>query len=309
MASTTTSSTSIPSYIETPTKDALKGITDWTKSADNYVYGSKPGESLYTPLSAGQNKAIGNVNWMADQDLAELFGINKAGGMLDDVANYNPANIDTTKLTDESGWLGSIAGDMNPYLEQILQPQIRELNKQAQIGRRDLADGATMSGAFGDARHGLLEGDIYDTTARNVADVTGQAYKDAFDSAMAMRAGDRSAKFGVDTANQNAGFQQQANKITAASGVAGLGRQYQDQWSAVNDALFNSGQVQRDATEEQRLAIQGFQEAMKNKKYDDAMRILGAINGSPYSTSSTSKESSNDGLWGLIGSGISALFG
>ncbi len=309
MATTTTSSNNVPAYIETPTKNALTSITDWTKSGDNYVYGSKPGESLYTPLSDGQNKAIGNVNWMADQDLAELFGINKAGGLLDSVAGFNPADINTTKLTDESGWLGSIAGDMNPYLEQILQPQIRELNKQAQIGRRDLADGATMSGSFGDARHGVLEGDIYDTTARNVADVTGQAYKDAFDTAMAIRAGDRSAKFGVDTANSQNDFAQQANKLTAASGVAGLGRQYQDQWNAVNDALFNSGQVQREADEEKRVAIQSFQEAIKNKKYDDAMRILGAINGAPYSTTATSKESSNDGLWGLLGSGISALFG
>ena len=72
MASTTNSSSSIPDYIKKPTKNALTGIQDFLKSDNNYVYGSKPGESLYTPMSANQEKAIGNVGWLADQDLAEL---------------------------------------------------------------------------------------------------------------------------------------------------------------------------------------------------------------------------------------------
>lgn len=309
MASTTSSSSSIPSYIQDPTKRALTGIEDWTKSSSNYVYGSKPGESLYTPLTSNQNKSIGNVEWMADQDLSELFGINKAGGMLDSVAGYDPGTIETSKLTDESGWLGSISGDMNPYIQQILAPQLREIGKQTQVGRRDLTDSLQMGGAFGDARHGLLEGDIYESGNRAATDVTGQAYKDAFDNAMALRAGDRSAKFATDQSNRDAGFAQQANKLAAASGTAGLGRQFQDQWNTANDALFNAGEVQREAGEQQRVAMQAFQEAMKNKKYDDAMRILGAINGAPYSTSSKSKTESNDGLFGALGAIAGGIFG
>ena len=227
--------------------------------------------------------------------------------MLDEYASYTPDQISVDKLTDESGWLGSIEGDMNPYLKQILDPQIRELSDSLQRGRRDLGASAQMSGAFGDARHGVLEGDMYDATQQNIADVTGRTYKDAFDAAMALRSGDRSAKFASDTTNRDAGIQQNANKATAASGIAGLGSQYLSQFRDVNDSLFNAGQVERDASEEQRAAMQGFQEALKNKDYDSAMKLLGHP-GTPYTTSSTSKTSSNDGLMGLLGAGIGALF-
>lgn len=293
MANTTTSKTGIPDYIEDPTKKALGDVESFLGSEQNYVYGSKPGESLYTGLDQNQQESIGNVEWMADQDLAELFGINKAGGMLDEFSSFDPG-----QLTDETGYLGSISGDMDPYLEQVLGPQIRKMKEQLQIGRRDLADGATMSGAFGDARHGVLEGDIYDTTQRNISDVTGSAYSQAYRDAMERRASDRAAMVG-----------QNANKATAASGIAGLGRQFQDQWNTANDALFNSGEVRRDATEEQRLAVERFQTALKDKKYNDALRMLGAAQGTPYETTSTTETKSNDGIWSLLGSGLGAILG
>ena len=309
MATTSTSSTKLPAYIEDTTKGALGDIKDWTSSDSNYVYGSKPGESLYTPLTGAQNQAIDNTKWMGNQDLAELFGINKAGGLLDEFAGYNPAEVSVDKLTDEGGYLGSIESYMNPYLRQILDPQIREMNDSLQMGRRDLADSMTMSGAFGDARSSLLEGDLYEGTARNISDVTGQAYSDAFGNAMNLRAGDRSAKYATDVGNRDAATAANANKATAASGFAGLGRQFQDQWSQVNDSLFNAGQVERDAGEEQRVALQQFQEAIKGKKYDDAMRILQATKGAPYSTTSTQKNSSDDGIWQALGAGLGAIFG
>ena len=309
MATTQTSNTKLPAYIEDTTKGALGDIKDWTASPDNYVYGSKPGESLFTPLTDAQGSAIDNTKWMGDQDLAELFGINKAGGLIDEFAAYTPDQISVDKLTDETGSLGTIQSYMDPYLEAILAPQRRRLNESLQMGRRDLADSMTMHGAFGDAQSSLLEGDLYEGTARNIADVEGEAYSNAFNNAMNMRAGDRSAMYAADVGNRDAATAANQNKATAASGVAGLGRQFQDQWSQVNDSLFNAGQVERDAKEEQRVALQQFQEALKGKRYDDAMRILQATEKVPYSSTSTTKNSSDDGIWQALGAGLGALLG
>ncbi|MBT1154380.1 hypothetical protein J1C56_02115 [Aminobacter anthyllidis] len=308
MANTTTSTGSIPDYIANPTKNALGSVESFLKSPDNYVYGSKPGETLYTPLSQGQNKAIGNVNWLADQNLAELFGTNKAGGMLDEFAAYKPDQLSAEKLTDEGGYLGSIDGYMNPYLRQILDPQIREIGDGLQRGRRDLGANASMSGAFGDARHGIVETGLYDDAAENAADITGRTYSDAWNNAMQMRSGDMATKLGVDTSNRDAETLANENKATAASGIAGLGQQYFKNFTDVNDALFNAGQVEREASQEQNDALRSFQEAIKNKKYDDALKLLGAVQGSPYPTSSTSKTKSDDGLFGLLGSAVGSLF-
>jgi len=274
MANTTTTSSQIPSYIQDPTKRALGDIESYLKSPDNYVYGSKPGEKLFTPLSQGQQKAIGNVNWLADQDLASLFGINKAGSMLEDASG---------KLTDETGWLGSIDSYMNPYLQRVLDPQLKQISDSLQAGRRDLGANAAMSGAFGDARHGIVEGELYDDAARQATDVTGKAYAGAWDNAMEMRGADRSARAG------------------AASGIASLGQQNFQNFMDVNDALFNAGEVERDTEKERNDTMRAFQEALKEKKYTDAMKLLGAIQGSPYTTSSTSTQKSNDGIWGLLG--------
>lgn len=308
MANTTTSTGSIPDYIANPTKNALGSVESFLKSPDNYVYGTKPGETLYTPLSQGQNKAIGNVNWLADQNLAELFGTNKAGNMLEDFAGYQPDQLSAEKLTDEGGYLGSIDGYMNPYLKQILDPQIREIGDGLQRGRRDLGANASMSGAFGDARHGIVETGLYDDAAENAADITGRTYSDAWNNAMQMRSGDLATKLGVDTSNRDAETLANENKATAASGISGLGQQYFKNFTDVNDALFNAGQVEREATQEQNDSLRAFQEAIKNKKYDDALKLLGAVQGSPYPTSSTSTQKSNDGLWGMLGSALGSIF-
>ena len=309
MAQTTTSSTSLPKYVEDTSKNAIGAITDWTKSADNYVYGSKPGETLYTPLTDNQKGAIGNINWLADQDLADLFGTNKAGGLLDQFAGYNPDQLGVEKLTDENGWLGSMDSYMNPYLDRVLTPQIKAINDALQSGRRDLGAGAQMAGAFGDARHGVVESGLYDKASENISDTVGNAYANAWNEAMALRAGDRSAKFAADSGNQAVNMQQNQNKATAATGQAALGQQYKKDFLDVNDALFNAGQVERDANQEQNDAMRAFQEALKNKKYDDAMRILGALNGTPYTTSTTQTTKGDDGMLGLLGAGLGALFG
>lgn len=309
MAQETTSSSGIPKWVEEPSKKAITGIEDWTKSSDNYVYGSKPGETLYTPQTENQKSSIANVSWLADQNLADLFGTNKAGGYLDQFANFDPATLSADKLTDENGYLGSIDSYMQPYLQQVLDPQIREINEALQGGRRDLGAGAQMSGAFGDARHGIMETGLYDTAMQNVSDVTGRTMADAWSEAMALRSGDRSAKLAVDTSNRDADINQNQNLATAATGTAALGQQYKKDFFDVNDALWNAGQAEQDANQTQNDAMRQFQEALKNKKYDDAMRILGALNGAPYSTTSTSKTESDDGLMGLIGSGLGAVFG
>ena len=74
-----------------------------------------------------------------------------------------------------------------------------------------------------------------------------------------------------------------------ASAKSALGKQYYDYFTGVNDALYNAGTAERDAAEEQRSATQQFQEALKNKKYDDALKLLAAASGSTYPTSSSAQ--------------------
>lgn len=409
MANTQTTTTSIPSWIQGPAKTALGDIESWLKSPDNYVYGMKQGEKLFTPLSQSQQESIGNVNWLADQDLATLFGVNKSGELWDrytasgpqtingnytnkagqqitarnnpqgqqikggglagqiDVNKYGANDLSGERIVDESGFLGKIDDYMNPFLQQVLDPQIREMNEQLQRGIRDQGASAQMAGAFGDARHGVVDSELRSQTQQNIADVTGRTMASGFDNAMNLRRGDMAAEDArleaglgrqlaaegtnlgfkenmlnrnLQAAIQRAGFSGQdadralqaliskagfaegdANRNltkdtlnqaareshvgrlgTGAKAALDLGQTFKDNFMDVNDALFNAGEIERDAQEEQRVATQKFQELIKNKKFDDALKMLGALQGTQYPTSSTSEQESNDGIWGILGS-------
>ena len=382
---------SIPKYVQDTSKSALSSVQNALNSQSNYVYGSQEGESLYTPLSDNQNKAIGNISWLADQDLADMFGINDANSLWDQYTNAGAHTIDGTyhnaqgqdiqgggvagqidgsqyglgsnstqgeRVVDENGYLGSINDYMDPYLQQVLNPQIRELDESLQKGIRAQDANAQMSGSFGDARHGIVDSQLYDDRARQGSDITGKAYSDAYNNAMSLRSGDINREgalqenainraLGIDTANigfnenainrdlqaalARAGFadndanrdldvaktNQQAEESATdrlgvgASAKSSLGKQYYDYFTGVNDALYNAGTVERDAAEDKRSATQQFQEALKNKKYDDALKLLAAASGSTYPTgsSSSSTTSSNDGAAGIAGSVLGGLFG
>jgi hypothetical protein len=298
MAQTQTQTQQLPSYIEQPIKTSLGGIQDWLNSDANYVYGSKKGESLFTPLSAGQNKAIGNAHWLADQDLAKMFGVEDATGLWGQVGS---ASYDKSRLVDENGALGAMSDYMNPYISGVLDPQIREIEEALQRGRRDLGANRAMSGSFGDARHGVAEGEIYRGANEAISDATGRAYADAFDRAMGFRGADINRIVNTQMAETG-------NKASAAQGLASEGNRYFDLITDVNDTLFNAGKVERDAEQERSDAMRAFQEAIKNKKYDDALKLLGAAQGSPYSSTTTSQQKQTADPMGIFGSILSALF-
>jgi hypothetical protein len=361
MATTTssTSSSNLPSYVEEPVKKSLTNIDEWLNSDENYIYGSKPGESLYTGLTDQQQKSVGNIDWLADQDLDQMFNLNESTDLWRQFANTGPAMIEgdfsgatvdqsgmspvtTERVVDEGGFLGSRNDYMDPYLQEVLGNQIRRMNEQTERDRRALGASATMSGAFGDARHGMMEGRMVDDANRAVLDATGMAHSAAFSDAMNRRAGDigRKDQMGVFNAGQdlqtalanlnsqnagldrgltmqtlNQGAQQKRidNLGTAAEALKGIGADRYDLFNNVNDSLFNAGNVIQQDKELQRQSQEDFQTAIMEKRYDDAMRLLGAATGAPYSKSETSTSTeaskSNSGFFGLAGSLLGSLFG
>jgi hypothetical protein len=74
---------------------------------------------------------------------------------------------------------------MNPYLETALQPQIDEARRQAQIQNLQNRTALTRAGAFGGGRGALMESEGQRNLATNLANITGQGYKTAYDQALA----------------------------------------------------------------------------------------------------------------------------
>lgn len=69
---------------------------------------------------------------------------------------------------------------MNPYMQQVLQPQMQAMQRQADIDRQSLGAKAAQAGAFGGARAGLMGSQLNAELMRQQQQATGKAYADAY---------------------------------------------------------------------------------------------------------------------------------
>lgn len=86
-----------------------------------------------------------------------------------------------TGQKDASGQPISVASTyMNPYMQQVLAPQMQAMQRQADIQRNMLGAQAAKSGAFGGSRAGLLGAQLNADLMRQQQQATGQAYEKAY---------------------------------------------------------------------------------------------------------------------------------
>ena len=70
---------------------------------------------------------------------------------------------------------------MNPFLEQMLTPQLAELQRQADRMRIDQAGRLTRAGAYGGGRQAVMESELNRNLLDEMSQLTGQAYTSAYD--------------------------------------------------------------------------------------------------------------------------------
>ena len=107
---------------------------------------------------------------------------------------------------------------MSPYLQAALEPQLAEARRQAEISRVEQAGRLTKAGAFGGGRQAVMESELNRNLLRNLADITGQGYQQAFTQAQ--------QQFNTEQARQQAALDA-ANRygLEALAAQAALGAQ------------------------------------------------------------------------------------
>jgi hypothetical protein len=102
---------------------------------------------------------------------------------------------------------GTATSYMNPYLEAVLEPQRAEAIRQADIKAAQNRARMTQAGAYGGSRQAILEAEADRNLMRNLADITGKGYADAFDIGRdqfnteqdrSMEAQDMTNRYGLD---------------------------------------------------------------------------------------------------------------
>lgn len=227
-------------------------------------------------------------------------------GMTDQIANNGTAPTATAMIdnyaTAPSQRVGAdtIANNMSPYMNQYvmnaLAPQLTQMDINNAKTQAGINAEATSSGAFGDARQGIEQANT--NFLNNVAreGLVGNAYNQAFNTAIGAGAQDVSNKLAADTTNANLAETALNRSLGGANALEGL----QNQQLGVAGAVNTAGQ-QQTAKQQADLTAQYNQWLMAQQYPFQVAQLMNqtADTGAhvfPASTTTTDQKPDNSGL-------------
>lgn len=256
--SSTVTNTNIPEYAR-PYVESMLGATQQqlfntspNASGGLDITGVKP----YVPYSTNPSDYIAGfspLQQQAQQQTAGLqtpdqYGQATAGATIAGMGGLGVAGQATPQNFQQN-----VAGYMNPYMNQVLAPQLDELRRQYGITGTQQAGQATQAGAFGGSRDAIMAAENQRNLGTAQSQAIGQAYGNAFTNAQnAYNQGIQNQLAGYGLAGQqasnlaNIGGQQ----LQAQQGIIGLQNQMgaqeqQQQQNIINQAIQNYATAQQ----------------------------------------------------------------
>lgn len=256
--STVKNVTTLPAWYESAAKGA---IADADTAADNIakpylgntVAGLDPLQQQMIGLT-GQN--VGSTNPAFAQ----------AGQTAAGVAGYTPGSFLT----------GDMSAYMNPYLQNVEQAALGNMDQAYKQTLNTIGDRAINAGAFGGSRQGVAEGVAASETARQMGDLSAQLRAQGFQQASGMMQSD------MDRAMQGQQLNLQAAGMQGDLANAGQNAYLQSIQSALSAGALNQAQAQAllDQAENQ-------YNLMRNVPLEQLNIRLAALGGTQVPTSST----------------------
>ena len=166
---------SIPDYAK-PYVENLLGLAEGYTNPNARPYMQYMGDRVaqFTPL---QQQAYQNAGLMQTsgqlRDATALAG--QAGlGALNTQYTYKPSDFQSA----------DIQGMMNPYMQNVVERQQQDAQRQADIARQAQGAQAARSGAFGGSGDYLMRGQANANLARQKGDIQAQGLNNAYNQAM-----------------------------------------------------------------------------------------------------------------------------
>jgi len=234
-----------------------------------------------------------------------------AAALTKNYANAPGQQYDFIRAIDDlpgagGGKSGSISDYMNPYLEGVLGPQLREIALKGSLDRQGINANATSAGAYGDARHGVVESLQRKNENQLASDTTGKAWSDAFNNAMGLKVGDINRLFSTQQAQGQANETALGRQLGGAQELTNLDKYDVSRLLGLTGAEANAGATARGI--EQSKLDTGYQEFIRQLQdpYQKAQFLSTLLRTTPYATTSTGSGTStttqpNTGLYNLLG--------
>lgn len=172
--------TTLPGYAKPYYTELLKrtGKNIFETDASGNVTGIKPyqryeGERIagFSPLQSQAQQEIGGLR------TPEQFEYATQGAGLGGMMGYGAAQQGLQAA------FGPTQNYMSSYIQGALDPQIRELNRQAALNQRSDALSSIGRGSFGGSRQALMAAERERIANQGIQDVLGRGYQSAFEAA------------------------------------------------------------------------------------------------------------------------------
>ena len=209
---------------------SIKGYTPFSEDPSKYVAG-------FSPMQEQSFKGAANMGTSPQLDTASgLAGLagQRAMGSQYDPTQFNAQQATAPQLQQyqmgpaqqvgTQDYTGSnVSQYMNPYMQNVVDIQQREAQRQADIAGTQRAGQAVRSGAFGGSRAGLMEAEAARNLATQKGDIQAQGQNAAFQNAQQQFNQQQQANLQAQMANQGAGLQVGQQNLGAQLGIQQLG--------------------------------------------------------------------------------------
>jgi hypothetical protein len=259
---------------ENPTTATQYGPSEWFGPyATNYLDKQQALSGMgFTPYSGQLTAGTSGLQNQAFQGLANLTI----------PQGYQQAS---TAMQGYMPQVGDVQSYMNPYLQGVLDPQLREARRQADITNMQNRSKFAQAGAFGGGRQAIMESEGQRNLAQNLADITSKGYAGAYDTARAQRL----AELGLGQAG--------------ATGLANIAGQQQSAGLQNLQQQLAAGQTQRDIEQQGLTADYGQYMREFNYPQEQLTNLGAAIKSIPAYTTFASN------TYGTTPSGLQSAVG
>lgn len=154
---------------------------------------------------------------------------------------------------------------MSPFIEQALEPQMREARRASEIQRNMDQARAVSKGAFGGSRQAIVEAERQRNLGTQLGDIRSKGLQTAYEQAAQQFNQDAARRLQAQQLNQQAGLTVGGQNLQALLGTQQLGAQTGMQAQLANQQAFQNAQQLAEQSRQYGagLGLQGLQTALQ----------------------------------------------
>ena len=232
-------------YVNTMLGATMQNLFDYDASGNAtgmkqynpYSYNPADYVAGFSPLQQQAQQGISNLQAPAQGEQAANYANQAIQGLMGQ--QYNPqtggySRVNAPSLQNfQMGQAQQVSADkfggqsaqdyMNPYMQNVVDIQQREAQRQADIAGTQRGANAAKSGAFGGSRQAVMDAEAARNLATQKGDIQAQGLNSAYTNAQQQFNADQARQMQAQQANQGAGLTTGQANLNSLLGVQNLG--------------------------------------------------------------------------------------